>query len=204
MKIIGISGSPTKGGVLESAMTKVLESTGHEWELIRLSGKNIKFCRGCIACAATNRCVFRDDMDEIIEKIMEADAVVLGGITRNNGVNALMKNFMERLSPLFHRKMLLKDKPVALVSTGFVTTQEAYKDLSEFVNGFRMNEVGNIVTGGNASCYVCGFGETCPYSAHRAVNGDVKITNDTFYRFEKDSNCEEEATQLGQTLAQAI
>jgi len=203
-KIIGFSGSPTKAGVLDSAITKVLESTGHEWELIRLSKKNIKFCSGCVGCAATNRCVFRDDMDELIEKIMDADAVVFGGITRHNGVNALMKNFMERLSPLYHRKMLLKNKPTAIVSTGLASAQEAYKDLSDFVNVFKMKELGNIITSGNASCYKCGFGETCAYSAHRAINGDVKITEDTFYHFEKDSKCVQKAVDLGQTLAKAI
>lgn len=203
-KIIGFSSSSTKGGALESALTKVLESTGEEWELIRLSNKNIKFCSGCVGCAATNKCVLRDDMDELIEKFMQADAVVFGGITRHNGVNAIMQNFMERFFPLYHRKILSEGKPVAIVSTGLYSAEEAYKDMAGFANGFKMKEVGSLITGGNASCYKCGFGETCPHSAHRAINGDVKITKDTFYSFENDSVCVQEAVELGQKLVKAI
>lgn len=204
-KVIGFSGSPTKGGVLESAITKVLESTGHEYELIRLSKKQIKFCIGCVGCAKTNKCVFRDDMDELLEKFMEADAVVFGGITRHNGVNAIMKNFMERFSPLFHRKMLSKGKPVAIVSSGLYSAHEATKDMQEFVNGFRMDEVGILETGGNASCYKCGFGETCQYSAFIAMNGeDAKLSDDPYYYFEKDSECIKEAEELGKALANRI
>lgn len=204
MKIVGFSGSPTKSGVLETAMTKVLESTNHEWELIRLSRKKIKFCSGCVGCAATNQCVIRDDMDELIEKIMEADAIVLGGITRHNGLNALMKNFIERLSPLFHRKMLLQNKPTAIVSSGLASAQEGYNDLSEFVKTFRMKEIGSLLTGGNASCYKCGYGESCAFSAHTAINGNVKITEDTFYHFEQDSECVKQAIELGEKIAQVI
>jgi len=204
-KIIGFSGSPTKGGVLESAMTKVLEVTGHEWELVRLSKKNIKYCIGCVGCAKTNKCIFRDDMDELLEKFMEADAVVFGGITRHNGVNAIMKNFMERFSPLYHREMFSKGKPVAIVSSGLATPKEAYKDMADFVQGFHMEEIGALETGGNASCYKCGFGETCLYSAFRAMNGDdVKITNDTFYRLENDAECVQKAKELGEKIAKRV
>jgi len=204
-KVIGFSGSPTKGGVMESAMTKVMESTGHEYELIRLSKKQIEFCTGCVGCANTNKCVFRDDMDELLEKFMEADAVIFGGITRFNGVNAIMKNFMERFSPLFHRKMLSKGKPAAIVSSGLVTAHEAYKDMAEFVQNFRMDEVGSLETGGNASCYKCGFGETCAYSAFLALNGkDAKLKEDPYYYFEKDAQCVQKAEELGKTIAKRL
>lgn len=204
-KVIGFSGSPTKGGVMESAMTKVMESSGHDYELIRLSNKNIKFCTACVACASTNQCVFRDDMDELLKKFMDADAVVFGGITRHNGVNAIMKNFMERFSPLFHRKMLSKGKPVAIVSSGLATAHEAYKDMAEFVQNFRMDEVGSLETGGNASCYKCGFGETCAYSAFLAINGkDARLSDDPYYYFDRDSECVQKAEELGKSLGKRL
>jgi multimeric flavodoxin WrbA len=204
-KVIGFSASPTNGGVLESAMTKVMESTGHEYELIRLAKKEIKYCLGCVGCAKTNKCIFRDDMDELLDKFMEADAVVLGGITRHNGVNAIMKNFMERFSPLFHQKMLSKGKPVAIVSTGLYSAEEAYKDMADFVQGFRMEEIGNLQTGGNISCYKCGFGETCRYSSFIAMNGEgAKMPADPYYYFEKDTACVKKAEGLGEALAKRI
>lgn len=203
-KIIGFSASSTKAGVMESAMTKLLESTGHEYELIRLANKNIKYCSGCVGCAATNKCVMRDDMDELLEKFMQADAVVFGGITRHNGVNAIMQNFMERFFPLYHREIKSTGKPVAIVSAGLYSAQEAYKDMSGFVNGFKMNELGALIVGGNASCYKCGFGEDCPQSAHVAINGKVPITEDTFYKFENDSKCVQKAIELGNKIADTL
>jgi len=204
-KIIGFSGSPTKNGVLDSAMKKVLESTGHEWELIHLSKKDIKFCTGCVACAQNNKCIFRDDMDELLEKFIEADAVVFGGITRHNGVNAIMKNFMERFSPLFHRHMFTAEKPVAIISSGLYSAQEAYRDMSEFAQAFRMNEIGSLLTGGNASCYKCGFGETCEFSAFLAMNGkDAKMPEDPYYRFDNDTECVAKAVELGKKIAENI
>ncbi|TLX78352.1 flavodoxin family protein [Labilibacter sediminis] len=203
-KIIGFNASPTKAGVLETAMTKVLKSTGYEFELISLAKKEIKYCLGCVGCAKNNKCILRDDMDELLEKFMEADAVVFGGITRHNGANAIMQNFMERFFPLYHRKILSTGKPVAIVSGGLYSAQEAYKDMSGFVNGFKMNEVGSLIVGGNASCYKCGFGEVCPQSAHIAINGRVPITKDTFYKFENDSECVKKAVELGKKIADTL
>lgn len=204
-KIIGFSSSPTKGGVLESAMTKVLEATGHEWELINLSKKNIKFCTGCVACAQNNTCIFRDDMDELIEKFMQADTVVFGGITRHGGVNAIMKNFIERLSPLYHRYLLSKGKSIAIVSSGLYSAEEAYKDMSVFTKAFGMKEIGHLLTGGNASCYKCGYGDTCEYSAFLAINGkDAKMAADPYYRIENDPVCLKKAEELGKKINKFI
>lgn len=203
-QIIGFSASPTKAGVLESAMTKVLEATGCRYEIIRLAQKNIKHCSGCVGCAQTNRCILHDDMAELLETFMKADAVVFGGITRHNGVNAIMQNFMERFFPLYHRQILSAGKPVAIVSGGLYSSQEAYKDMSGFVKGFKMNEVGALIVGGNASCYKCGFGEVCPQSAHVAINGKVPITKETFYKFENDSECVKKAVELGQKIADIV
>ncbi len=53
---------------------------------------------------------------------------------------------MERFFPLFHRKMLSEGKPFVIISSGLYSVQEAYKDLAEFVNGFRMKEVAYLLT----------------------------------------------------------
>lgn len=67
-KIIGISGSTVKAGVIEKAMEQVLQATGGEWELVRLHDIDIKYCTGCVGCATTNRCVLKDDGNYLLEK----------------------------------------------------------------------------------------------------------------------------------------
>ena len=204
-KIIGFSGSTVKSGVVEKAMEQVLKSTGHEWELVRLNTLNMKQCIGCVGCATTNRCVLKDDINEILDKIEEADAILVGGLARMGRLNSLTTMFFERLSPLFHRKMLTKGKLAASVAGGFMAQEAVKEDLSSLFQAFSMEEVGSITIDGNASCFKCGYGETCDYSAFRAKYGqDAKITDDVFYVFDKDEEAVEKATLLGKKIAEAI
>lgn len=45
------------------------KSSGNTVEVISLKDKSISFCRGCMACQKTQKCVIRDDAIEIAEKI---------------------------------------------------------------------------------------------------------------------------------------
>ncbi|MCY6370588.1 flavodoxin family protein [Clostridium ganghwense] len=204
-KIIGFSGSTVKSGVLEKAMEQVLKSTGHEWELVRLNDINMKYCTGCVGCGTTNRCVLKDDINEILDKILEADAILLGGVARFGKLNALTKVFIERLFPFVHRYMLTKGKIAATVAGGFFHQEVVKDELSSILQTLGMEDVGSITIDGNASCFKCGYGETCNYSAFRAKYGqDAKITDDVFYVFDKDEKAVEKATLLGKKIAEAI
>lgn len=203
-KIIAFSGSTVKSGVVEKAMEQVLNSTGKEWEMIRLNKLNMKYCIGCVGCASSERCVIKDDINEILEKIEQADAVVIGGLARFGNLNALTKVFIERLFPLFHNNTI-KGKLAASVSGGLFHQDNVKEELSSIFETYKMQEVGSITIGGNASCYKCGKGETCENSAFRAKYGDdAKITEDVFYVFDKDKEAVERATLLGKKIAEAI
>ncbi|QZY56192.1 flavodoxin family protein [Crassaminicella profunda] len=204
-KIIAFSGSTVKSGVLEKAMEQVLKSTGEEWELVRLNTLNMNYCTGCVGCASTNRCVLKDDMNEILEKILEADAILLGGVARFGKLNAVTKTFIERLFPLIHRKMLTKGKIAAAVAGGFFHQETVKDEVTSIFQIFNMEEVGVLTIDGNASCFKCGYGETCDYSAFRAKYGQqAKITDDVFYVFDEDKETVERATLLGKKIAEAI
>lgn len=204
-KIIGFSGSSVKSGTVEKAMEQVLKSTGHEWELFRLQELDMKYCIGCVGCASTNRCVLKDDINGLLDRVLDADAILIGGVARFGKLNALTKTFLERLFPLFHRKMLTKGKIVASVAGGFFDYENVKEELSSYYEAYRMNEVGSITVDGNASCFKCGFGETCEYSAFRAKYGeDAKITEDVFYVFDKDKEAVERVTLLGKKIAEAL
>ncbi|MCP4118015.1 MAG: flavodoxin family protein [Desulfobacteraceae bacterium] len=201
-KVIGFCGSPIKSGNVEKAMEHVLESTGHEWELIRLSTKKISPCIGCVRCADNNRCVLKDDMNELLEKILEADAVLLGGFPTFGRVNALTKTFIERLFPLIHNHMLTKGKIAASVSGGFFDQETVKEDFSAVFRELLMRDAGSLAVDGNACCYKCGYGETCDYSAFIARYGKgAKITKDIFYVFDEDNDVREKAALLGKKIA---
>ena len=103
--VVGIVGSYRKGRVIDDAVSEVLrgaESAGAETSKIYLIDKNIEFCNNCRSCmqqegTARGKCVFDDDMDEILRQIDDADAIVLGSPMNFGTVTAVTKRFIERL-----------------------------------------------------------------------------------------------------------
>jgi len=102
MKVIAINGSPRKEGntrLLLEAVLKPLAEAGWETELVQIGGKNIHGCRACFKCWETQdkRCVFgKDAFNDVFEKVLSADAVILGSPTYFADVTAEMKAFMDR------------------------------------------------------------------------------------------------------------
>ena len=102
MKAIAISGSPRPGGNTEILLRKVLEpltDAGWETEFIQLGGKPIQGCRACYQCFKTknSRCGQKDDgFNACLEKMLQADAIVLGSPTYFTDVSAEMKALLDR------------------------------------------------------------------------------------------------------------
>lgn len=204
-KVIGFSGSAVRSGTVEKALEHVLKSTGHEWELIQLNSLDMKQCIGCTKCAGTYRCILKDDINGILDKVVEADAIVVGSPARVGGMTGLTKTFLERLFPLYHRDMLTRGKVAATVAGGMFHNNSVENELSQFYSGFGMVEAGSMIVGGNASCYKCGYGETCDHSAFIALYGEgAKITDGVFYSFEKDEEAKGRAELLGKQIADAL
>ena len=80
MNILGISGSPRKEGIsgVNRLVETVLDHTGLETDLISLRGKSIGGCIACLGCVKDNVCKVNDDMTALREKIIAADALVIG------------------------------------------------------------------------------------------------------------------------------
>ncbi|MFX0198593.1 MAG: flavodoxin family protein [Candidatus Hodarchaeota archaeon] len=80
MKIIGVVGSPRIKGNTETITRIALEAAekeGAEIELISLAGKEIKPCDACRVCKQTGKCHINDDFPPILEKMLEADGIIL-------------------------------------------------------------------------------------------------------------------------------
>ena len=76
--VIVISASLRAGSNSDRLADKFIEGArvaGHEVEKISLAGKDIKFCKGCLACQKLGKCVIKDDVNDIMPKVLNADVV---------------------------------------------------------------------------------------------------------------------------------
>jgi multimeric flavodoxin WrbA len=99
MKILGIVGSPRKGGNTEIMVREVLADSrqaGAETDIFLVAGKNIGGCDACGSCARTGKCRIKDDMQELYKKMEWADAIVFGSPVYFNYVTAQAKAIIDR------------------------------------------------------------------------------------------------------------
>ncbi len=100
--VLIISASPRKNGnsdILCHRFKEGAEEAGHQAELISLYEKNIEFCRACYACFRTGKCVLKDDMAEILEKMQKADVLVIATPTYFMTMNGKLKTAIDRFLP---------------------------------------------------------------------------------------------------------
>lgn len=69
---------------LANAFADGARAAGHAVAVISLRGKNIAFCRGCLACQTLGRCVIDDDAVAIMEKMQHADVIVFARLRGDN------------------------------------------------------------------------------------------------------------------------
>jgi multimeric flavodoxin WrbA len=102
MKAIAINGSPRPGGNTEILLKKVLEpleAAGWSTEYLRIGGKPVRGCIACFKCFKNQngRCaVEKDDMNDHLEKIYAADAIILGSPTYFADVTPELKALIDR------------------------------------------------------------------------------------------------------------
>lgn len=102
MKAIAINGSPRAGGNTELMLKKVLEpleAAGWSTEYLRIGGKQVWGCHACMVCVErrNRRCVIDDDVvNDYLEKMYEADAIILGSPTYFADVTAELKALIDR------------------------------------------------------------------------------------------------------------
>ena len=100
--ILILSTSPRKGGnsdTLANEFLKGAKDVGHRVEKVCLSDKTIRFCKGCLACNQTHRCVIHDDADKIYYYEMCGQ----------------MKTMLDRANPLYGSDYRFRD--IYLLST---------------------------------------------------------------------------------------
>jgi len=112
MKVLLLNGSPKHDGCTFTALSEVgktLEKNGIEIEWLHIGAKPVRGCTGCWKCRDTKVCIFDDDLcNTIIEKITEADGVVVGSPVYYSSANGALCALLDRAfyagSANFHHK----------------------------------------------------------------------------------------------------
>jgi len=104
MKVLAICGGLRDDSNTNKLVRKITQSCGHEYEIVELSNTEIKPCTGCSSCMMNEgKCAIDDDMQELYEKMMSADAIIIGSPTYYVGIAGAVKCLIDRTIALFYR-----------------------------------------------------------------------------------------------------
>jgi len=102
MKVVAFNGSPRRGGNTSQLIRMVLneiEKEGIATELVELAGSNLHGCTACYTCKQkqNGQCVItKDALNEYVQKMIEADGIILGSPTYFTDVTSEMKALIDR------------------------------------------------------------------------------------------------------------
>lgn len=99
-KVLILSGSPRRGGnsdLLCDAFAEGARQAGHSVEKLRVSEKSIHPCIGCYHCSDHGGvCVFQDDMADVLQRMIDADVLVLASPVYFYSIDAQLKAVIDR------------------------------------------------------------------------------------------------------------
>ena len=101
MKVLAINGSPRKGGNTEILLKEVLaeiEESGIKTELVHIGGKKVKGCVACMKCKKEKdaQCHKKNDLlNEIMQKMIKADAIIIGSPVYFSDITAETKALID-------------------------------------------------------------------------------------------------------------
>ena len=98
-KVLILSGSPRKNGnsdILCDEFARGAIEAGHQVEKIRVAEKNIGYCRACYACRGTGVCAIKDDIAEVMQKMIDCDIMVLASPVYFYSIDAQLKAVIDR------------------------------------------------------------------------------------------------------------
>lgn len=136
-KVLVLSGSPRKGGnsdILCDQFILGAEEAGNEAEKIFLQEKEINYCMACDTCRQNGgSCDHDDDMDGVLNKMIEADVIVMATPVYFYSMDAQMKTLIDRM---YSRYAEIRNKDFYFIATAAVTRKQALERTMEGFRGF--------------------------------------------------------------------
>jgi multimeric flavodoxin WrbA len=111
--VLGIYGSPRKGGNSDRLLDKALEgarSAGAETRTLYARDLTISGCLECGGCDETGKCVVKDDMQSVYPLLEEADIIFLASPIFFYGLTAQLKCLIDRGQAMWSKRMLEKSR----------------------------------------------------------------------------------------------
>jgi multimeric flavodoxin WrbA len=183
MQVLGISGSPVQESKTDRLVKEVLKATRLETDFIKLSDHRLEPCRACLACTSENVCALQDDWRDIVGKVKEAAALVIGGWASFGMLDARTKTFLERLYCLRHGDWKTRGKIAGAVVVGADpnVADSLATNLLDIAKGFGMFPAGKLTALGSAPCLSCQHSQECFHSAAVTLHGKVSRIGESLF-----------------------
>lgn len=152
--VLILSGSPRKGGnsdLLCDEFMRGAQEAGHSVEKIRVSEKKISPCSACYYCRQSGgACAHKDDMAEVLQKMIDADVIVLASPVYFYSIDAQLKAVIDRTvarwleveNKEFYYIVTMADEELASADT----TLACFRGYANCVKGAR--EMGVVIGSG--------------------------------------------------------
>lgn len=111
-KVLVITSSFRKGGnsnTLAERFANGAKEARNEVEVISLEDKTIGFCKGCLACGKTQKCVIQDDAIAIAEKMKEAEVIAFASPVYYYSISGQLKTMLDRVNSLYSSDYAFRD-----------------------------------------------------------------------------------------------
>lgn len=103
-KVLVLSGSYRKGGNSDLLCDEFIRGAFESENIVEkiyINDKQINYCRGCGVCNTTHKCILKDDMAEILDKMVNADVIVMATPVYFYSMNGQMKTLIDRTVPRY-------------------------------------------------------------------------------------------------------
>jgi multimeric flavodoxin WrbA len=136
-KVVILAGSPRKGGNSELLCDQFMRGAteaGNQVEKIFICGKTINYCAACDACQGNGgRCVQKDDMADILDRMISADVIVMATPVYFYTMSAQMKTLIDRT---YARYTEVSNKEMYFIMTAAVGDTRLLERTLESLRGF--------------------------------------------------------------------
>ena len=135
-KVLIISSSPRKGGnsdTLADEFMKGAKESGNIVEKISLREKKINYCTGCGVCTSGKSCPQKDDVPEILEKMVNADVIVLATPVYFYTMCGQLKTLIDRCCSRYTE---MENKEFYFIVSAADTEKQSMNRIIEELKGF--------------------------------------------------------------------
>ena len=146
-----IEGSLGKGGnsdLLCDAFLKGAAESGNFTEKIYVQDLKLQPCLACYGCCDTQKCVQKDNMPNVIEKMIEADVILLATPVYFYSLSGQMKVFIDRCLPKYEKISQKEFYFAATAADENAQLEHTFDALTDFTDCLPLSKVKAKIYGG--------------------------------------------------------